>query len=340
LSPTLSVATSGGLNINKRKCFPFEDLHSTLNRRSLLSKMENNNADTDMDDLPMMSPQPTPITPELLIVKLGETLLALMIGEILHRIILICEEMPHVKERYNGSKGEMFWAVFSNCHNQAIFGPMLTMVGLGLVAYGSTSFSPQIAVNVASIALVYVGLRLFGAMDNSLEDMQVLEEKNTLLGPGLATNYWFAYLKWICKGDRPPGDVSSSSGHKDLNDLKEALETAQESTEPREEDNNDINRDGLTLNKMARQGQNFRIFPKLIILLPSKCWRPKDIKTQDRFEGVFQYCDPGVMSNASRCNCSKKACQCDHSYCSHDYLFKIEPQQRRDPIKVDQFTPF
>ena len=101
---------------------------------------------------------------------------------------------------------------------------MMTVVGLGLVAYGSISFSPQvllngqlfnlsfylfylifinfiffqscftyhfsivtceellialliklpqIAVNVASIALVYVGLRAFGAMDNSLEDMQV-----------------------------------------------------------------------------------------------------------------------------------------------------------------------
>ena len=29
---------------------------------------------------------------------------------------------------------------------------------------------------------------------------QVLEEKNALLGPGLATNYWFSYLKWICTG--------------------------------------------------------------------------------------------------------------------------------------------
>ena len=27
---------------------------------------------------------------------------------------------------------------------------------------------------------------------------KVLEEKNALLGPGLATNYWFGYLKWIC----------------------------------------------------------------------------------------------------------------------------------------------
>ena len=25
------------------------------------------------------------------------------------------------------------------------------------------------------------------------------------------------------------------------------------------------------------------MFPKLIILLPSKCWRPSDIKTQDRY---------------------------------------------------------
>ena len=89
-----------------------------------------------------------------------------------------------------------------------------------------TSQLLQIVVNVASVALVYVGLRAFGAMDNSLEDMQVksavmsphcwsksililasicclaqvLEEKNALLGPGLATNYWFSYLKWICTG--------------------------------------------------------------------------------------------------------------------------------------------
>ena len=61
--------------------------------------MENNIEDTDMDDLQIMSSGPTPITPELLIVKLGETLLALMLGEIFHRIILICEELPHVKER-------------------------------------------------------------------------------------------------------------------------------------------------------------------------------------------------------------------------------------------------
>ena len=93
-------------------------------------------------------------------VRLGEMLIALLLGEFLHRLVLIFEELPHVKERwdkktkyqntkyqntcisllrrrevlsgfnpinnaiylfllrYNGRKEEMFWAVFSNCHNQ------------------------------------------------------------------------------------------------------------------------------------------------------------------------------------------------------------------------------
>ena len=93
-------------------------------------------------------------------VRLGEMFIALLLGEFLHRLVLIFEELPHVKERwdkktkyqntkyqnkcislprrrealsgfnpikiaiylfllrYNGRKEEMFWAVFSNCHNQ------------------------------------------------------------------------------------------------------------------------------------------------------------------------------------------------------------------------------
>ena len=31
-------------------------------------------------------------------------------------------------------------------------------------------------------------------------------------------------------------------------------------------------------------------------------------------EGVFQYCDPSVLSDASRCNCSKGPCKCNHRY--------------------------
>ena len=65
----------------------------------------NNNADNNMDtgisNLPdqILRSEPIPVTPEQLMVKLGETLVALLLGEIIHRIILIFEELPHVKER-------------------------------------------------------------------------------------------------------------------------------------------------------------------------------------------------------------------------------------------------
>ena len=68
--------------------------------------MDNNNnadnhVDTNMDDLPvpMLSSKQTTVTVEQLMVKLGEMVLALLLGEIIHRIILIFEELPHVKER-------------------------------------------------------------------------------------------------------------------------------------------------------------------------------------------------------------------------------------------------
>ena len=67
---------------------------------------DNNNADnhveTDMGDLPvpMLSSEPTQVvTVEQLMVRLGEMVLALLLGEIIHRIILVFEELPHVKER-------------------------------------------------------------------------------------------------------------------------------------------------------------------------------------------------------------------------------------------------
>ena len=63
--------------------------------------MENNNADTDLGliPVPIVSSKAMAITLEQMMVRLGETILALLLGEILHRIILIFEELPHVKER-------------------------------------------------------------------------------------------------------------------------------------------------------------------------------------------------------------------------------------------------
>ena len=91
--------------------------------------------DKDMGGPPVPK-KPTLVTPEEFMVRLGEMVMALLLGEIIHRIILFFEELPHVKERwerqkciflklvsfrnirYNGNKWDMFKAVFSNCHNQ------------------------------------------------------------------------------------------------------------------------------------------------------------------------------------------------------------------------------
>ena len=47
---------------------------------------------------------------------------------------------------------------------------------------------------------------------------KVLEEKNALLGPGLATNYWFGYLKWICAA-RDGDDDDDEEGDNDVGDV-------------------------------------------------------------------------------------------------------------------------
>ena len=49
---------------------------------------------------------------------------------------------------------------------------------------------------------------------------KVLEEKNALLGPGLATNYWFGYLKWICAA-RDGDDDDDEEGDNDVGDEDE-----------------------------------------------------------------------------------------------------------------------
>ena len=47
---------------------------------------------------------------------------------------------------------------------------------------------------------------------------KVLEEKNALLGPGLATNYWFGYLKWICAA-RDGDDDDEEEDDNDVGDV-------------------------------------------------------------------------------------------------------------------------
>ena len=130
---------------------------------------------------PPVPKKPTLVTPEEFMVRLGEMVMALLLGEIIHRIILFFEELPHVKERWERQKCTFLnWSPFVTsgtmatsgtcsrqcfptatirlvaCHNQvgqicslkeyfkAISGPLLAVIGFGLVWHGSSSFSLQV----------------------------------------------------------------------------------------------------------------------------------------------------------------------------------------------------
>ena len=130
---------------------------------------------------PPVPMKPTLVTPEEFMVRLGEMVMALLLGEIIHRIILFFEELPHVKERWERQKCTFLnWSPFVTsgtmatsgtcsrqcfptatirlvaCHNQvgqicslkeyfkAISGPLLAVIGFGLVWHGSSSFSLQV----------------------------------------------------------------------------------------------------------------------------------------------------------------------------------------------------
>ena len=51
------------------------------------------------------------------------------------------------------------------------------------------------------LVVVWACLRKVGAFENSIEDMEILEESNAELGPGLAANYWYSFLIIAVKSD-------------------------------------------------------------------------------------------------------------------------------------------
>ena len=60
----------------------------------------------------------------------------------------------------------------------------------------------------------------------TMNPTKVLEEKNALLGPGLATNYWFGYLKWICAAR--DGDDDDEEDDNDVGDVSDDDEDEKE----------------------------------------------------------------------------------------------------------------
>lgn len=280
------------------------------------------------------------VSPSMLLRKLGLVLLGLLLGELLHRIKLLIEELAHVEERYRGNKRDLLQAVFSNCHGQAFSAPALIVLGGCLVTFTDPGPSMEALTSVLSLAVVYFCLRTCGALDNSLEDMQVLEEKNALLGPGLATNYWFSLVKWIIKGDVYQAQDFTRSTKSRFEDIYDVMDKVKKNTEDKEvssededEELDNIKPDGLMMSRI-RAGTNFKIFPKIIILLPASCHL--NIRKQQalRADNVFLHCAEEVTAEDPQCQC-EDVCQkpCPHQHCCHDWRFQVEAVQRRPAIK-------
>lgn len=168
----------------------------------------------------------------------GTYLLGIIIGELFHRVSLLIEESYHTSPRHKKCVKKMVKSVLSNKHHQYVKVPLLVVVGVLLQYYGGNPHlsSTELVARICPVVAVWACLRMFGAFDNSLEDMEILEESNAELGPGLAANYWFSFLKPALKAD---------------------IRTKME------ENLRSMRKEGV--------GANYRNFPKLILPLPDDC---------------------------------------------------------------------
>jgi len=270
--------------------------------------------------------------PGSLLSEMGNMLLGILLGEFLHRIILVLEEHCNLNTSYEGRVTKLLGKVFSNCHNQSLTVPFLLTVGTGLLCISSNTVPTlEILRNVTSVSLVYLMMRTFGGLDNTLEDLEVLEENNSDLGPGLAINYWFSFLKCIvmpwerkvtdCKGNR----------YFDLIGVLDDLEYTANHTRSE----NLMEHDGAVITKpvAAEGGPEFTVFKKFIVLLPSDCnLKIRSVSDWEK-ENVFLYCHPDVPANTKECQC-KDSCRCLHRNCSHNFGFKVDPVLRTPAKRV------
>jgi len=134
----------------------------------------------------------------LFVSGVGEWLLGLLIGEFLHRLSLLFEELYHLDEKqYRSSRVTIFSQVFSCRHNQHWKAACLISLAFLLISVknGQDDLEDSTFANIFAITVVWTLLRLFGILDNSVDDLDIFRESNAELGPGIATNYWFGFLK-------------------------------------------------------------------------------------------------------------------------------------------------
>ena len=125
----------------------------------------------------------------------GTIILGLLSGEFVYRICQLIDEWPHLHRRYRKNKTKLVQAVFSTDNNQHISVTALLILAVFLV---STSQNKEDVVKqVLPWTIVWALTRMFEVFDHQLDNHEILEESNALLGPGLAANFWFAFIKHV-----------------------------------------------------------------------------------------------------------------------------------------------
>eukprot|EP00092_Neocalanus_flemingeri_P024730 GFUD01026819.1.p1 GENE.GFUD01026819.1~~GFUD01026819.1.p1 ORF type:complete len:382 (-),score=108.29 GFUD01026819.1:334-1479(-) len=231
--------------------------------------------------------------------QLGTYILGIIVGELFHRVSLFIEEMNHIEPRHKKSVKKATQAVFSNKHSQhGKVGGLLVLAAIILYSGKGHLNLLEMVSRMSTIGVVWCCLRMSGAFENSLEDMQILEESNAELGPGLAANYWFSFLKPALTAD-----------------IRQKMEESLGSVQNQQVH---IETDGTW---KPQVGANYRNFKKIIILFPDDC----HLKIRDE----------RILKEENIFKCTE---MCDGtSECSHYLEFPLEAVQKRAPIKQNVY---
>jgi len=193
----------------------------------------------------------------------GTCVLGLVLGELLHRLSQYKEELHHIEEKQYQTSSSItpLSEVFSNKHNQTWKLLVFLCYGILLIIAGEdiTSFSilSSLSLKIFAVAAVWALVRMYGITDNILDDMEIFKDSNAELGPGLATNYWFGFLRVLVQSeDDQSDDANSGVG------LRQKL------------------RD-YCFTRMADAGDH-ECFDKIILLLPNTCdFQPENLQQVD-----------------------------------------------------------
>ena len=157
-------------------------------------------------------------------------------------------------------------------------------------------------------ALAWFLLRHFGAFSNSLDDLEMLEQNRYDVAPGLAANCWFSFHQHV---------VKSNIREK----MEEFTKDIQEAMFNKAEINEFFN----------IQIENIRSYNKLIILLPSNCYRDKKLNLASD-EKIFQHL-PGLC----RAECFEGLGKC---LTKHNIEIPLPLTVRRDPATLNVYWIF